>query len=183
MGEAAVHFGFACNVHTVRQELQIAALQCHTGAWRVRLLLSVNGSARAETFPLQPTPTPVRLQLAHQPLREAAGEFCRYKTTRRAHYDAFAPSQPGVFDTILYNEAGEITECTRGNVAMLLDGQWVTPPLASGLLPGVGRALALRSGKVQETVVRLEAAPRVHAWAFVNSLRGWLDAQLVLPNL
>lgn len=183
MGEAAVHFGFAWNVHTVRQELQIAALQCHSGAWRVRLLLSKDGSARAETFALQPTPTPVCLQLAHQPLREAAGEFCRYKTTRRSHYDAFAPSQPGVFDTILYNEAGEITECTRGNVAMLLNGQWVTPPLACGLLPGVGRALALGSGKLQETVVRLEDAPRVQAWAFVNSLRGWLDAQLVMPTL
>ena len=66
---------------------------------------------------------------------------------------------------------------------MLLNGQWVTPPLACGLLPGVGRALALGSGKLQETVVRLEDAPRVQAWAFVNSLRGWLDAQLVMPTL
>ncbi|MGP1682193.1 MAG: chorismate-binding protein, partial [Giesbergeria sp.] len=180
MGEAAAHFGFAWNLHATRQELQIAALQRHTGAWRVRLLLSKDGSARAETFALQPTPTPVFLQLARQPLREAAGEFCRYKTTRRAHYDAFAPSQPGVFDTILYNEAGEITECTRGNVAMWLDGRWVTPPLSCGLLPGVGRAAALREGRVHEAVVRLESVPRVQAWAFINSLRGWLDAEIAL---
>ncbi|AVO43234.1 chorismate-binding protein [Simplicispira suum] len=181
MGEAAAHFGLPWNLHAVRQELQIAALQCHVGAWRVRLLLSVDGSARAETFAMHPTPTPVHLQLAGEPLREAAGEFCRYKTTRRAHYDAFAPSQPGVFDTVLYNEAGEITECTRGNVAMRLEGRWVTPPLACGLLPGVGRALALRSGRLEEAVVCLEDVPRVQAWAFVNSLRGWLDAKLVIP--
>lgn len=44
------------------------------------------------------------------------------------------------------------------------------------LLPGVGRAVALREGRVQEAVVRLEDVPRVEAWAFVNSLRGWLAA-------
>ncbi|MCB1979269.1 MAG: aminotransferase class IV, partial [Burkholderiaceae bacterium] len=178
MGLAAVHFGFPWNLHAVRQELQIAALQHPDGAWRVRLLLSPDGSARMEAFALQPTSAPVRLQLARQALEQAHGEFCRYKTTRRAHYDALAPAQPGVFDAVLYNAQGEITECTRGNVAMLLDGRWVTPPLACGLLPGVGRALALRSARVQEGVVRLEDASRVQAWAFVNSLRGWLDAQL-----
>ncbi|MEP6965863.1 MAG: aminotransferase class IV, partial [Polaromonas sp.] len=67
----------------------------------------------------------------------------------------------------------------RGNVAMLLGGQWVTPPLACGLLPGVGRALALREGKLVEAVVRLEDLPRVQGWAFVNSLRGWIVARMV----
>ena len=54
----------------------------------------------------------------------------------------------------------------------------MTPPLSSGLLPGVGRALALREGRVAEAVLRVEDAPRVEAWAFVNSLRGWLAAEL-----
>ena len=71
---------------------------------------------------------------------------------------------------------GEITECTRGNVAMHIDGRWVTPPLACGLLPGVGRALALQDGTLTEVVVRVEDVPRVQAWAFVNSLRGWIAA-------
>ena len=83
-----------------------------------------------------------------------------------------------MFDTVLYNDAGEITECTRGNVAVLWNGQWVTPPLSCGLLPGVGRALALRGGRVREGVVRLQDLPQVQGWAFVNSLRGWLDADL-----
>jgi para-aminobenzoate synthetase/4-amino-4-deoxychorismate lyase len=78
-----------------------------------------------------------------------------------------------VFDTVLWNEEGEITESTFGNIAMLLDGRWVTPPLACGLLPGVGRAVALREA-VCEAVVRLQDLPRVQGWAFINSLRGWL---------
>ena len=178
MGASAAHFGFPWNAHAVRQELQIAALQHLQGNWRVRLLLAFDGSARAEAFALHDTSQPVRLQLAKRPIAEAHGEFVRHKTTRRAHYEAFAPQDAGVFDTVLYNAAGEITECTRGNVAMLLDGRWVTPPLACGLLPGVGRALALASGRLQEATVRVEDIPRVQAWAFLNQLRGWLEASV-----
>ena len=79
---------------------------------------------------------------------------------------------------MLWNEEGEITEGSFGNIAMLLDGCWVTPPLACGLLPGVGRAVALREGRVQEAVVRLSDVPRVQGWAFINSLRGWLAAEI-----
>ena len=178
MGQAALHFGFPWNAHAVRQELQIAALQHLDGAWRVRLLLAADGSARAEAASLQPAPEPVRLLLAQRPFEAAQSEFVRHKTTRRAHYAEFAPTAPGVFDTVLWNDAGELTEGTFGNIAVLLDGQWVTPPLACGLLPGVGRAVALREGRLAEAVVRLADLPRVQGWAFVNSLRGWLPAQL-----
>ncbi len=39
---------------------------------------------------------------------------------------------------------------------MLVGGRWVTPPLACGLLGGVGRALALQSGQLVEVVVRVD---------------------------
>lgn len=176
---AAAHFGYPVKLAEVESCLQQLAQAHPQGAWRVRLLLNAQGQARAEAFALEASPASVRLQLAERALPEAHGEFVRFKTTRRAHYDAFTPTQPGVFDTVLWNAEGEITECTRGNVAMLLDGRWVTPPLACGLLPGVGRALALRDGRVSEAVVRVQDLPRVRGWAFVNSLRGWIAAQMV----
>ncbi|MCE1194595.1 MAG: chorismate-binding protein [Acidovorax sp.] len=179
MGEAAAHFGYAFNAHAVRQELQVTALRHLRGHWRVRLLLAPDGSARAEAFALQPTAEPVRLQLAAQPFEAAHSEFVRYKTTRREHYAAFAPTTPGVFDTVLWNPAGEITEGTFGNLAaQLQDGRWITPPLSCGLLPGVGRALALSEGRVTEAVLRVDDLPSVRGWAFINSLRGWLAAEL-----
>ncbi|MGE4329729.1 chorismate-binding protein [Diaphorobacter sp.] len=174
---AAAHFNVPFDAAAVQASLQALAGSHPTGAWRVRLLLDGRGQPRAEAFALQPTPQPVRLQLADRPLAQAHSEFVRYKTTRRAHYAAFAPNAPGVFDTVLYNEAGEITETTFGNIALLLDGRWVTPPLACGLLPGVGRAVALREGRLTEAVVRLQDLPRVQGLAFVNSLRGWLTAR------
>ena len=117
-------------------------------------------------------------ELADRAFAAAHGEFVRHKTTRRAHYAAFDPGAHGAFDTVLWNEAGEITETTFGNIAARIDGRWITPPLTSGLLPGVGRALALREGRVAEAVLRVRDVPRVQAWAFVNSLRGWLAATL-----
>lgn len=175
---AAAHFGYPVKLADVEGCLQ-ALVQAHPqGLWRVRLLLDAQGQARAEAFAMEASPASVRLQLAERPLLEAHGEFVRFKTTRRAHYDAFTPTTPGMFDTVLWNAEGEITECTRGNVALLIDGRWVTPPLACGLLPGVGRALALREGRVSEAVVRVEDLPSVRGWAFLNSLRGWIGAQM-----
>lgn len=182
MQSAASHFGYPWNEEAVQQCLAQLAAQHPQGLWRVRLLLDAQGQPRAEAFAMQPTTGMVRLQLASHPMAEAHSEFTRHKTTRRGHYDAFNPADPDVFDTLLFNEQGEITECTRGNIAALLDdGRWVTPPLASGLLPGVGRAVALREGRLVEDVLRVSDVPRVRAWAFINSLRGWLPAQ-VLPS-
>jgi para-aminobenzoate synthetase/4-amino-4-deoxychorismate lyase len=144
----------------------------------VRLLCDRAGAVRAEAFELAPTPEPVRVRLAHAPLAVADGEFVRFKTTQRAHYDAFAPSTPEVFDTLLWNERGELTEFTRGNVALRIDGRWLTPPLRSGLLAGIARARLLREGRLHEAVLTRDDLARADGLAFFNSLRGWLRATL-----
>ncbi|OQW87597.1 MAG: aminodeoxychorismate synthase, component I [Rhodoferax ferrireducens] len=149
------------------------------GTWRVRLLLNANGTAHAEKFKINSTLAPVLIGLAATPFEASHSEFTRFKTTRRAHYEAFAPTDPALFDTLLYNTRGELTECTRGNIALLLDGQWLTPALHCGLLAGVERAKLLAEGRLQEAVITLADVPRVQAVTFVNSLRGWVDARLI----
>jgi para-aminobenzoate synthetase/4-amino-4-deoxychorismate lyase len=182
MQKAAAHFGHAWSEAAATACLHRLADAHPTGTWRVRLLLDAQGQPRAEAFAMDAPPPRVQLQLASRAFAEADSEFSRFKTTRRAHYEAFAPTAPGVFDTLLWNRHGEITECTRGNIALLLDGRWVTPPLRCGLLDGIGRARRLGSGQLAEAVVRVDDLPRVQALAFVNSLRGWLDADLVPPQ-
>lgn len=176
MAASAAHFGFAWDAQAARAALAALCQQHPQGTWRVRLLQSPAGTLQAQAFAQPPTPATVRLQLAPHPLTEANSEFVRHKTTRRAHYERLAPTAPEVFDTVLWNAEGEVTECTRGNIALLLDGRWVTPAAHCGLLPGVGRAHWLAQGRVQEAVVRLDDLPRVQALAFINSLRGWVDA-------
>ena len=179
MARAAAHFAYPWDEAQARQALDRLARAHPQGLWRARLLLDAQGRLQAQAFAMQATPAPVRLQLADRPFEAADSEFVRFKTTRRAHYEAFEPSAPGVFDTLLWNTRGELTECTRGNIALCLDGRWLTPPLASGLLDGVGRQRWLREGRIAEAVVRVEDLERASGLAFFNSLRGWLAAELV----
>jgi para-aminobenzoate synthetase/4-amino-4-deoxychorismate lyase len=179
LARAAQHFGYPWEAARVETCLRQLADTHRQGLWRVRLRLDAHGQAQAEAYAMEVTPTPVKLALALTAFEAADSEFVRFKTTRRAHYDAFAPHESGVFDTLLWNRQGELTECTRGNVAVRLDGRWVTPPLRCGLLDGIGRARFLREGRLAEAVVRVEDLPRATGVAFVNSLRGWLDAVLV----
>lgn len=179
MAAAAAHFGYRWDAAAAQADLDALAASHPQGLWRLRLLLDAEGTFQAEAFACPPSPDQVALQWAPAPLAEAHGEFVRFKTSRRAHYERWAPQDSSVFDSLLWNEAGEITETTRGNIAMQLDGRWVTPALHCGLLPGVGRRLALEAGQVVEAVVTLSDAPRVEAWAFLNSLRGWIPAQVL----
>ncbi len=179
MAASARHFGFAWNELEAERCLEAARIRHAAGRWRLRMLLDAQGRMQVQAFPMDALPASVRLQLANRAFDEAGSEFVRFKTTRRAHYDAFAPTRPGVFDTLLWNARREITECTRGNVALrMADGRWVTPALHCGLLGGIARARCLREGRLVEAVVRVEDLPRVRALAFVNSLRGWIDAAL-----
>ena len=176
MADAARHFAFAPPLEAARCALADLWRAHPSGTWRVRLLADRAGAVRAQAFALAPTPAPVRVVLAGGPLAGSDGEFVRFKTTRRAHYDALAPTTPGVFDTLLWNERGELTEFTRGNVALRLGGRWLTPPLASGLLPGIARARLLREGRLEEAVLARADLARAEGVAFFNSLRGWIEA-------
>lgn len=184
LARAAKHFGYPLDEVRVRAVLQALLDQdtanAGTSAWRVRLLLDAQGTPFVEKFIQNSTPTKVMIGLAATPFEAAHSEFTRFKTTRRNHYEAFAPTDPAVFDTLLYNPQGELTECTRGNIAVLLDGQWLTPALHCGLLDGVGRANFITQGRFKEAVITLADLPRVQGWAFVNSLRGWVEARLCL---
>lgn len=177
----AQHFRYPLMQMQLESDMAHLAQKYAEGEWRVRLALAASGAVQFTVAQLLPSAEPVKLQLARQPILNeiAHSDVVRFKTTVRQHYAFFEPKSAEVFDTILFNESGQITEGTRGNIAMQIDGQWVTPPLQCGLLPGVGRALALSEGRLVEKVVLIDDLRRITGWAFVNSLRGWLDARLI----
>jgi para-aminobenzoate synthetase/4-amino-4-deoxychorismate lyase len=178
MAGAASHFAFAAPLDSARVALAGLRAAHPAGRWRVRLLADRAGVARAQAFALDPAPARVQVQLAAGPLVGSEGEFVRFKTTHRAHYDAFAPADERVFDTLLWNERGELTEFTRGNLALRLSGRWLTPSARSGLLPGIARAHLLADGTIAEASLTRTDLARAEAIAFFNSLRGWILAEL-----
>ena len=65
----------------------------------------------------------------------------------------------GAFEGIMRNYQGDLSECTTANLFIVKDGIALTPPLASGLLPGITREFFFEIGKelgveVREVVLR-----------------------------
>jgi para-aminobenzoate synthetase/4-amino-4-deoxychorismate lyase len=177
LSASAAHFGFPYESAPVDSALDSLAELHPRAAWRVRLKLDRSGRVATECFALEDTPLPVRVALAQAPV-DSRDEFLRHKTSHRVAYERHAPPA-GIFDTLLWNERGEITEFTRGNVMAELDGVRVTPPLERGLLPGVMRAELLARGEVREAVLLRGDLERATGLWFLNSLRGLLVADLV----
>jgi para-aminobenzoate synthetase/4-amino-4-deoxychorismate lyase len=185
---SAAYFGFIYDAAAVRQKLDGLAEQNPKGLYRVRLLVDRRGNAKTEIYPMAApgarskddycfTSDVVRVCMAERPI-DSDNEFLRHKTTNRGIYDAFAPKDPGIFDTLLYNERDEITEFTRGNVAVGFNGKLVTPPESCGLLPGTLRAELLAKGILSEHVITRGDLRDVNALWFLNSLRGMIPARL-----
>ena len=108
--------------------------------------------------------------------------FLRHKTSVRTRYDAAwrAAEAEGAFDTLFFNERGELTEGGRSNVFVQVDGRWCTPPLSCGLLPGIMRALVLADPAYDavERVITRAMLARATALMVCNALRGPMPATL-----
>lgn len=98
----------------------------------------------AFTADVHPWGNDVRLGLIPH-ARHAANEFAGVKYTswaqnltwyERAHAE-------GLDEYLLLNERGEVAECTSANIFVAEGGTVYTPPLDSGCLPGVTRAVLL----------------------------------------
>ncbi|MBN3836208.1 bifunctional anthranilate synthase component I family protein/class IV aminotransferase [Burkholderia sp. Ac-20344] len=180
-------FGFRFDTDALRREIdaRCAALD-GDGAYRMKLSLAKDGTVEIVAAPLKPLPAgPVGVLLASEhgfaPTR-ASDALLLHKTTRRAEYDRAwqAAEAFGGFDMLFVNERGEVTEGGRSNLFVKLDGQWVTPPLESGVLPGVMRGVLLddRAFGATERVVTRDDLARAQALLLTNALRGALDAVL-----
>jgi para-aminobenzoate synthetase/4-amino-4-deoxychorismate lyase len=114
---------------------------------------------------------PAEIGIARSPVR-SNDRFLYHKTTRRGIYRNALAECPGFEDVILWNERGEVTESCIANVVVELDGELVTPPMESGLLPGTYRAWLLEQGRVKERRILLNELERCSQVYLVNSVRG-----------
>ena len=142
---------------------------------RVRLTLALHGAVAVEAAPFQHLQGPWTVALSTQRLR-SDDPWLRLKTTQRQTYDRARAELPaGVDEALLLNERDELCDGTITTLFVDLGSGLVTPPLTSGLLPGVLRAEVLASGACRERVLTARDLP--NARLFVgNSLRGLMEA-------
>ena len=125
----------------------------------------------------RPLPDSWRVALASEPV-DSRDAFLFHKTTRRVVYDAAREAHPAADDVILWNERGELTESCFANLVLEIGGERVTPPVECGLLAGVFRQDLLEAGVVREGVLHREDLAKADAVWLVNSVRGWIRAEL-----
>lgn len=178
LGSSARFFGFRFELEAATSELKRAVGDADAEL-RVRLALGRDGSVRIETSEAPPPAEgPVRLALDDEPV-DPNDVWLFHKTSRRAPYDRRRDRRPDVDDVILVNSRGMVTESTIANLAVSIEGRWVTPPLDSGLLPGTYRAVLLREGTLVERPVAIEELLGAAEVALVSSTRGWRPAVVV----
>jgi para-aminobenzoate synthetase / 4-amino-4-deoxychorismate lyase len=156
-----------------------AHARAHAGeARRVRLQVRQDGTVRAESERLQPLPEgPLPVALARTPVSRS-DRFLFHKTTHRAVYEAHRAEHPDAFDVLLWNEEGELTELTTGNLVVELEGRRWTPPRACGLLAGTLREELLARGELAERVLTREELGRATRLWSINGVRGWMPVVL-----
>jgi para-aminobenzoate synthetase/4-amino-4-deoxychorismate lyase len=178
LASSASHFGFT-SPEAARAALEALAQAHPHGRLRVRLLCAANGSVRIDSTPAGPPEQGIRrVRIASAPVSRAE-PFLYHKTTRRSVYDAHMSRCAGsAFDVLLWNDAGELTEFTRGNLVLDIGGQRVTPPVSSGLLDGTLRRELVESGALTEQVLTRDDLARASAIWFINSLRGWVAVSI-----
>lgn len=105
--------------------------------------------------PLQPSFRPVTVWISQLERRQGASLLSQCKTFAygQAIQARREARSAGAEEALLLGTGGELCCGATANLLLLIDGTWMTPPLASGCLPGVMRGRALELGLVHEATL------------------------------
>lgn len=176
---SAAYFGFRFDPEAALALLKQTVVDRPDRPARVRLELARDGSLRVDVRDLPAAPDrPLRLAIDDEPV-DPGDRWLFHKTTLRSPYERRRDRHPDADDVVLVNTRGEVTESTIANLAIRIEGRWVTPPLDAGLLPGTYRQVLLREGVLAERPVAIDELRAAEELALVSSVRGWRPAEVV----
>lgn len=142
-------------------------------SFRIRIRLHRNGKIYSEQNPMASFPKSGRVLVSKKRI-DSKNLFLYHKTNIRELYSsAFSYALSGNYmDMIFLNEKGNLTEGCIHSVFLQKNGEWFTPNLEHGLLPGVARKKWIRRLHAQETSISEEDLRMAEKIILVNSLRG-----------
>ncbi len=180
MRDSAMYFGFPFPRKEILAGLTSAVRQWSRGNARCRLLLQRDGALEIQVRPLSLAQAPLRISMSEQRV-DSTNRMMYHKTTARSVYERelAAAEQKGLFDRIFTNESGQLTEGTRSNIVLELNGELLTPSWECGLLQGTCRARLLRKKIIHEAVLSQSDLRRASRVYVCNALRGLIEVQFV----
>ncbi|MBI3895281.1 MAG: aminodeoxychorismate synthase component I [Acidobacteria bacterium] len=151
--------------------------------FKVRLLVSESGGISIENIARERIVPGLHGRVAIAPARvDSTDRFLFHKTTHRELYDRLLAEarQRGLDDYIFLNERGEITEGTSHNIFVAIGHQLYTPPVESGLLPGVFRRQVLKENpQAEEKILTPDDLQRADGIFICNAIRGFQSVILM----
>lgn len=178
--DSADFFDFPSSRNIVEAYLQKIS-DGFTSTQRVKILLDKQGKLQSESAHYLPSEKVLQVRLAKEPV-DSNNIFLFHKTTVRDVYENARADFPGCDDILLYNEHGELTEFTIGNLVVELGGELLTPPLECGLLAGTFRAHLIDAGQLTERTVHVSELARCTRVFRINSIRKWENVKLDLQD-
>ncbi|SDY77639.1 aminodeoxychorismate synthase component I [Thermoactinomyces sp. DSM 45892] len=174
---SAKSLDFPCDLSIYQSYLTQFALQHPHDHWKVRVTLDHLGHWEIAGEPIQPISKSQSIGLATTPISRNH-PYLYHKTTERSIYQLHKQTQPDLYDVLLWNEQGELTEFTTGNLVLEIDGLHYTPPISSGLLNGTFRQRLIQTEKVLEKVLHKDDLTHATQIWLINSVRGWVLCSL-----
>lgn len=180
MRDSAKYFDFSYDASGVQNELKLAAASFLAADYKVRLLLSRDGTVDCQYEPLSRSTAskPKKIRIAREPV-DSANPFLFHKTTNRRVYDLAKDEFPDCDDVLLWNEKGEVTESCIANVVISWNGKLITPPVECGLLNGTYRSFLLEQNEIIERTISLEEISKAGQIYLINSVRKWQKVRVV----
>ncbi|HJV35524.1 aminodeoxychorismate synthase component I [Geomonas sp.] len=176
LARSAAYFSFPFEVQRARHALEAAA-PTDAGKYKVRLLLFRDGTLSCEAAGIEDSPADAVAGFAEATV-DSADPFLYHKTSRRSLFASELGRRPDLAEVIFLNERGEVTEGANSNVVARVSGVLVTPPVASGLLPGTFREELVANGTVIERVLTRRELEEAEEVFLINSVRKWRRARL-----
>ncbi|MEM7600021.1 MAG: aminotransferase class IV [Verrucomicrobiota bacterium] len=165
--------------HAIRRLLEANEM---TGHAHCRLRITITGGIDEQVTFLEVTPSPTHAATATAItgpfVRNDQGLLSGVKTISYGE-NAIAShitSQSGATEALWSNTLGYLCEGTWSNVFVRHNGEWKTPPLSSGCLPGVTRSFVLQLAaingiSISQTPVTMSELSKVDAAFFTSSIR------------
>jgi para-aminobenzoate synthetase/4-amino-4-deoxychorismate lyase len=177
---SAQYFAFYFNRAKIKKALSSLKIKFKTGAlYKVRLLLDRKGYLRIEHSKM-PRESGIKYIVVSNYKIDPQNLFCYHKTTNRQLYDSeyIRYHRRGYFDVIFLNKIGEVAEGAISNIIIEKNKIYYTPPLSSGILPGIFRNYFIRKYRAQEKKIFLKDLLRADRIFLSNSVRGLTEVKI-----
>lgn len=180
------------------QQFVDASIPDRSKAWRLRIVLDVDGKAAVEASPtagidIMSLFIPSLHTNQSLPIwtvyvdseSTTPSKFTTHKTTARDEYTsvrlrAGINSLTETSEALVVNPDGEIMEGSITTPYFFRGHRWITPPLSSGGNAGTTRRYALSQGFcIEQNITRNELVDREACW-LSNGVRGFMRGQVVL---